>query len=374
MSGLKESILGMLLKTFLGGEFPMLEGSPKPDKWYTVSVPEARSSDGGRWHGYLRKGRSNNLVVYFFGGGVSPDDYSAARPHSSSGGFYNPGLNTDLNIMANAMTRWGIGSQAKTNPFRDWSFIVVPYCNGDFHAGAGQRTYVTAEGEESRIFYEGHRNYRLLMAAAMRHIDSSPGALLIAGASAGGFGSALLADDVAQHFPSVQNVTVCVDSSVLIFDNWHEVLTQQWTSPKTISDQVHGNNITLDALTALHDKYGNRMKLLFDCSVRDYALAQTQVYFDEGHMPERATREHADRFQQLLQGTVSGIQHKVPHAGIFIWDDVTEKSAHLSRHTAIGLNFMFKRQEDGTSISEWIIDAVNGSVSSHGIELLDRTY
>ena len=93
--------------------------------------------------------------------------------------------------------------------------------------------------------------------------------LLVTGFSAGGFATSLLSDDVINYFPNANNITVAVDSSLLLYDDWHKSATELWKSPQEISDRLTENNIVLDSLVALHNKRGNTVKILFDCSVRD---------------------------------------------------------------------------------------------------------
>lgn len=112
-----------LSKTFLM-KHPELEGEPEVGKWYRITPETAKSSNGTEWHGILRKGSENKLVVYFFGGGVSITE------ETSKGGkeFYAEDM-TGQDYVAT----WGIGSNDASNPFKDWSFLVIPYASGDFH-------------------------------------------------------------------------------------------------------------------------------------------------------------------------------------------------------------------------------------------------
>ena len=68
------------------------------------------------------------VVVNFFGGGVS------ITPETSEGGnkFYATNM-TAQDFVASG----GFGSNAEENPFKDWSFIVIPYATGNFHSGTG---------------------------------------------------------------------------------------------------------------------------------------------------------------------------------------------------------------------------------------------
>lgn len=371
-----DNIMNAIINKTMGKDLPQLEGEPEVGKWYAIDIDNAVSSDGSKWQGYFRKGSENKVVLYFYGGGFSVNDYTAARSMDVEGGFYNPRLNTGLNVMTYAIKEWGIGNSAEDNMFKDWTFIGVPYCNGDFHAGTGEKEYTTLDGSTKTIYYNGYTNYRRLMEEIFNYIDHSPDQLLVTGSSAGGFGAAILADDAIDLFNNPQDVTVHVDSSLLINENWHDVMVDEWNSPKAFSDVVTSDNITLDSLVALHNKREN-VKILFDCSVRDYNLSAAQVFFDEGSgrdIPTKIGKAEGDRFQQILKKMVVDMQEQIPDCGIYIWDEETQKDGHLTVHTATGTKIYFDKRGENPSIAEWLENAMNENVESFGLELLDRDY
>lgn len=297
------SILNFVVNKTMGKDLPELTCEPEIGKWYAVDINDAVSSDGSKWQGYFRKGSENKVVLYFYGGGFSVNDYTAARSMDVEGGFYNPRMNTGLNVMTYAIKEWGIGNSAEENILKDWTFIGVPYCNGDFHAGTNTKEYTALDGRTKTIYYEGYNNYRKLVTKIFDYINDSPEQLLVTGSSAGGFGAAILADDAIELFNNPQDVTVHVDSSLLIKEDWHDVMVEEWKSPKAMRDVVMGDNITLDSLVALHQKRTD-VKILFDCSVRDFNLSQAQVFFDNDSnmdMPLKIGKFEGDRFQQLLK-------------------------------------------------------------------------
>lgn len=369
-----ESILGLGLNLTMGKEFTQLQGEPIVGEWYAKDIPDAVSSDGTRWQGYIRKGSENKVMVMFFGGGVSVDEFTAARSMDVEGGFYNPRITTGLNVMARAIAKWGIGNDSKDNPFRDWSIIAIPYNNGDFHAGAGEMQYTALDGTQQTIYYHGYLNYRKMMEEGLKYIGSSPEQVLITGGSAGGFGTAILADDVMSFFPQTEDFTVLVDSSLLITENWNNIMTEVWKSPEKLSKVVKSDNITLDSLVALHQKHGDKVKILFDCSVRDNALARMQTYFDKGGMLSEIGQAEGDRIQTLLSEMVQNMQENIPGCGIYIWDDVAQKEGHLTAHTGTGTKIFFEDRKEGPTLAEWVQNAVNGDVKSYGLELLDKSY
>lgn len=347
--------IAIFLKMTILNTFPKLEGEPEIGKWYDVPVENAFSSDGSEWHGIFRKGAENKVVVYFFGGGVS------ITPETSEGGkeFYATTM-----LAQDFVAQGGIGSSADDNPFKDWSFIVIPYATGDFHAGTG-----IYEGEKT-VYHTGYNNYSAFVEQIKPYVGE-PDTLLVTGFSAGGFATSLLADDVIDRFPSAGNVTVCVDSSLLLYDGWHDTAVDLWRTPSEISDRLTTDNLVLDSLTALYEKRGDSVKILFDCSYRDDTLMQYQSYIDTGKMDK--TKELGDDFQQDLKEMVTALQENIPNVGIYIWSYREDADTHNTQHTIISSN-VFDSLGNDRSVGEWIFDAVNGDVRTYGLELLDKEF
>ena len=343
----------VLLKNTFLKSFPKLTGEPEIGKWYEAAVEGTQSSDGSEWHGIFKKGAENKVVVYFFGGGVS------ITPDTSEGGnkFYATNM-TGQDFVAQG----GIGSNAENNPFKDWSFLVIPYATGDFHSGTG-----VYEGKKT-IYHTGYSNYAAFV-EQMKSYVGEPDTLLVTGFSAGGFATSLLADDVIDRFPSAKNITVCVDSSLLLYDGWHETAVNLWQSPEDISNRLTTDNLVLDSLTALHEKRGDTIKILFDCSYRDDTLQQYQAYIRTGTMTK--SKENGDLFQKDLTEMVKGLQKNIPGIGIYIWKHAEDTKTHNTQHTIISSN-VFDKLEDSVSVADWIYAAVNGDVQSHGLALLER--
>lgn len=343
-----------LLKMIFLKNFPKLTGEPEIGKWYDVAVDGTQSSDGSEWHGIFKKGTENKVVVYFFGGGVS------ITPETSESGTKFYATTTQAQDF---VAEGGIGSNAENNPFKDWSFIVIPYATGDFHAGTG-----VYKGNGKTVYHTGYSNYAAFVEQVKPYVGE-PDTLLITGFSAGGFATSLLADDVIDRFPSVENVTVCVDSSLLLYDGWHETAVNLWQSPTEISDRLTTDNLVLDSLTALYAKRGDSVKILFDCSYRDDTLMQYQSYINTGKMDK--TKALGDQFQADLTKMVAGLQTQIPGIGIYIWSAGEDAETHNTQHTIISGN-VFDKLEDGVSVAEWIYAAVNGDVQTHGLALLGQ--
>lgn len=341
--------------------------NPKVGRWYYVTPEGAVNSDGTPWCGQLKLGRENRVMVYLLGGGVSLDEYSASQSYTAVGNsaFY---YDRDDGV-SDARLKNGIGSNDERNPFRDWTTIVVPYTTADFHAGAGEAGYTAQDGSTQVIHHNGYANCTALL-KKVSPLVGEPDALLITGYSAGGFGAAMLAEDIIGYFPETENITVCVDGALLVNENWKGVARDRWHAPEKILERMTTGNLCLDHLSALHEARGN-VKILFTCSTRDGGLAKYQSYIDGNtYAPSEA---YGDVMEENLRVTVAALQENIPGCGVYIWNHIPyTNSGTLTKHTILYSKALFEPVSADVSIAEWISDAVDGRVESYGLELLEQ--
>ena len=82
-------------------------------------------------------------------------------------------------------------------------------------------------------------------------------------------------------------------------------------------------------------------------------------------------KENGDIFQKDLTQMVDDLQNNIPGIGIYIWNYNQDSGTGNTQHTIISSN-LFDKLEDDISVAEWIIVAVDGDVSSHGLHLLEE--
>lgn len=184
-----------------------------------------------------------------------------------------------------------------------------------------------------------------------------------------------MADDVfTNYFPNAESKTVLVDSSLLLNEDWHIIATDVWKAPKAISDKLVSDNLTLDCLTALHNKFGNDVNILFDSSTRDGDLAKVQNYFDNRIM--EVDEEKADVYQQILKETIPKFKEQAGDY-LFIWDGLPwyDDPRNMTMHTIIATPHSYYKFENvGMSVCDWTWDAVNGNPKDYGLDLVDKAY
>ena len=108
----------------------------------------------------------------------------------------------------------------------------------------------------------------------------NPDKVVVTGYSAGELATALLSDDIyTNYFPNAKSKNVLVDASLLLNNDWHSIATNVWQTPKSISDKLTTNNLTLDCLKALNEKYGDNtaQNILDNCYVWNYLKTSNEV-------------------------------------------------------------------------------------------------
>ena len=346
---------------------------PEAGQWYILHPEGTKTADGEAMPTRVRVGSENKLIVYFLGGGMSTDANMAAHPYQGiwlGEGFYSNDLSGQLPMVC----QLGLADSQADNPFRDWSVIVVPYTTADFHVGDGEFVYTDENGEKKTLYHHGYQNYRAVMDMATQYVGAAPEELLIAGYSAGGFAATMLAEELmTDYFPQAAHVTVCVDSSVLVLDNWQEILCEVWHAPESVTEKcVTGNPVT-DGLTALYERYGDSLSYLYLGSVRDGALAQYQAYYDEGTF--FWYEDNIPAYSENLKGMLSDLQENVPTIGIYLFDNLPYskflRGSRLTQHTVLATNGASLTLSEGIRPLDWLYEATCGRVSSVGLDKLD---
>jgi hypothetical protein len=77
----------------------------------------------------------------------------------------------------------GFKSRAPENPLKDWTFVYVPYCDASIHSGDHRLEY-----DGAMRWHDGVRQVAAAVGLAKR-LFPDPEKLLVAGSSAGGFGT-----------------------------------------------------------------------------------------------------------------------------------------------------------------------------------------
>ena len=182
----------------LGVDAAPLPGTP--GSWTWVDIPGMRCDDGtptGIAVNPAPSGNSNALFIYFMGGGACWDASSCFVLNTSvHGPFGQAQWDSTAQSLAHPLDR-----ARTTNPFRDASYVFIPYCTGDLHGGDHIATYDVLGPR--MVAHVGHLNVEALL-PRVRATWPAPARVVVAGSSAGGFGATLNYDSIRRVYPDAQ--------------------------------------------------------------------------------------------------------------------------------------------------------------------------
>jgi len=206
------------------GEPSPYDGEPLPaaddGEWTWVDFPEAKCRDGSATGIGVRYGSGTGLAIYFEGGGACFNSFTCgANPSSFGGGNFN--------TFAKNSGNGGIyNADNPNNPLADWTFVYVPYCTGDVHAGGNPDASVPGVGGKQQ--FVGYTNVGLYLDRVVPTFLADVEHVLVTGQSAGGFGAAFNYDRIADAFPG-RPVTLLDDSGPPMSDAFMvPCLQKQW--------------------------------------------------------------------------------------------------------------------------------------------------
>ena len=358
-------------------EAPILEPGAvsEPKTWYRVPVPEGISGDGSEYHIYVKRGTTDNLCIFFSGGGVAWNEYTAARP--VTGGktltwkpnYYWNNLRPFTQIMN---INVGITeTNTARNPFDDWNFIVITYATGDFHAGTGDFNYTAEDGTKQVLHFHGRTNF-IASLDLVSPLFPKPAKLLIAGDSAGAFSVPQATPCILErYYPDCRNITLLSDSAMLEYGNWRHTAKDIWKSPEKLWRAIHTTNIALDWYEELFKEYGTeRFKCLYATSTHDYLLSA--FYNDVTNKTYHTDAEVQEAYYEQTKEMVQRLKELNPDFHFFInnWKNVLYTKGGTI-HTVVRQPYFWLKNE-GVSMAAWLHDAVHGNLYNVGTDLLEQ--
>ena len=351
-----------------------LPKEPKPMTWYRVPLERGLSGDGSEYYIYVKLGDPDKLCIFFSGGGVAWNEYTAARPvtggkvAAGQPNYYWNNLRPFTQIMNINVGITDIVSEK--NPFRDWSFVVITYATGDFHVGNNDYPYKAEDGSDEVLHFHGYVNFLQSMTVA-KDLFPSPKQILIAGNSAGAFAVPALAGEIADnYYDKVRNITLFSDSGQLLYKNWRKTAKNIWQCKESIWKPIHTGNITLDWYKDLYEKNGERFRYLYSSSVRDYLLsAYYNDIINKRYVSDSLVQEE---YYRQLKEMVAELKKLTPHFGIFLneWK-IPLITMGGTVHTSVREPHFTLFSQNGITMAKWLKDATDGKVYDVGLDLIE---
>jgi hypothetical protein len=173
------------------------------DQWTWVDFPDTSCGNGSPTGlGVNLSSTSTNVLVYLEGGGGcwnAETCYTLMTASYFTTGYAQSDFQTESTDTTYLALPGGFFDRTATaNPFKDYSYVYLPYCTGDIFAGNN----VTTLGSNTASFV----GYKNVTAYLSRIVPTFPSAtkVVLAGSSAGGFGALWNWYQTQQAFGSVR--------------------------------------------------------------------------------------------------------------------------------------------------------------------------
>jgi hypothetical protein len=241
--------------------------------WTWVDIPGTACDDGsmtGIGVNPAPGGSGADLLVFLNGGGACWDATTCLVLNTATHGPFGSAQFT----AAEPALAHGFDRTRATNPFRGFSYVFVPYCTGDLHAGSNVATYTVT----TPVAY--HHVGRINLEVVLPRVQATwpaPARVVVSGSSAGGFGATLNYDLFRRAYPDATVSLVDDSGPFLEGDAIPPATRAAWNTSWHLGDVVDplcafcGNDLSqlYPALAALYPQ--DRMALL--SSLQDQTIS-----------------------------------------------------------------------------------------------------
>lgn len=221
------------------------------EEWNWVDIPGSECLDGSQTGIAVNPSTTSENVVFFLQGGNACFNLASCLVTANPNGIDKARFEAN-ELPALESADW-FDRANPANPLKDYTWVYIPYCSGDLHAGDADDVMV---GGKARQFH-GYKNVGLAVDFVKPLV---PGAqkVLVTGVSAGGFGAALNYDRIATAFGSGVKTTLIDDSGPPMEDPYvasclQKVFKDVWGYDKTLPADCAG--CSADSWTKAYVQY-----------------------------------------------------------------------------------------------------------------------
>jgi len=199
-----------------------LTAPPLQAQWQTIEPGgDTVCSDGSPYRFFVHSGDPSRLVVEFEGGGACWSAETCASDVYKRRVDIGPEEAQSQGLLQGIYDR-----ENPQNPIREWTHVYVPYCSADIHWGLKDQTYQGLGGP----FVIHHRGFANAGSALRWTVENvpAPRQVLVAGCSAGGYGSIMWAPRVLDAYPGAQVAQLADSAAGVVPQGFLGVLRANW--------------------------------------------------------------------------------------------------------------------------------------------------
>lgn len=173
-----------------------------PEAWNWVDIEGSECLNGTPTGIGVNPSTTSDNIVFFLQGGNACFNFASCVVTANPNGYDKAAF--EAKDLPSLETIDWMDRSNPANPLKDYTYVYIPYCSGDLHAGDADDVMV---GNKARQFH-GYRNVGLAV-DFIKPLFPSAEKVLLTGVSAGGFGAALNYDRVATAFgPNVKTTLI----------------------------------------------------------------------------------------------------------------------------------------------------------------------
>ena len=204
-------------------DYPLLTVGGVTSSWRWIPFPDSTCGNGSTTGLAIDAGTTDDLLVFFDGGGACWNYATCAAGAAVDRGYDA----AKFQVEARDYIPSSITSRAHLPPALAGATIVfVPYCTGDVHGGDAVAEY----GVWPDVITWRHKGHANVMAFLKRLGATwpSPGKLVVAGSSAGGFGALVNYEAFRWYWPGAQGYLVDDSGPALVNNDVPADFRQAW--------------------------------------------------------------------------------------------------------------------------------------------------
>jgi len=327
-----------------------------PGEWTWFDFPGTRCLDGSATGlGVNLSASSKKVAVFLMGGGACFDAatcFTVANPN----GYKKPSFQND--VSSGLLSRGAFNRDDPDNPFRDWSYVFIPYCTGDVFAGDNPAGY-------NGFQHFGYTNMgRYLERIVPTFRDSE--LVVLSGSSAGGVGAAFNFDRTQEAFGDVP-VFLLDDSGIVLGDSvmkpceqqrWRDEWNLAASLPPDCADCTLPDGGGLVNLARhLAEKYPNR-RMGMIASEQDSVF---RLFFSYGFSAD--CKQLGDTPPDVFQAGVAQLRDELlaPYPNFAVYSVASTKHVYLG-DTPVG-----RTTSGGLKLTDWLRGLVDGGADFHSV-------
>lgn len=282
---------------------------------------------------------SDKLLIYYQGGGACWDLFTCS---ANGTGMFD-------NTVGSAEDEVGgyngiFDFENVDNPVADYNMVFVPYCTADVHIGDAVADY----GAGLELHHNGYINSMAALDWTFENFDA-PTDIVVAGTSAGAYGSIYYAPHVIEQYPDAY-VVQFGDAGVGATPVGWEPLVD-WGMYNNMPEFVPG----LEDV----DPETYHLNMIYNASAKHYTNAVFSQYTTDADQSQINfynfsvfSSRDATPWAELMAGNLAELNEENPNFYSYI--------ARGEKHTILASPEFYTQESDGVSIRDWFAALANG--------------